>query len=43
VLLLSHPGTNTLHQKMFGLLTDGSLDESVETQPIAKNLQLLVG
>lgn len=43
ILLISHPGLSALRRKLSGLLPDGSIDESTETQPITKNIQLLVG
>lgn len=43
VLLISHPGLSALRQKLSGIMPDGSIDETVETQPVTKNIQLLVG
>uniref|UniRef100_A0A183CCW5 SAP domain-containing protein n=1 Tax=Globodera pallida TaxID=36090 RepID=A0A183CCW5_GLOPA len=43
VLLISHPGLTALRRKLSGLMPDGSIDESTETQPLSKNIQILVG
>lgn len=43
VLMLAHPGASAVRQKVYGLLPDGSIDESTETQPLTRALQFLVG
>ncbi|KAL3110206.1 hypothetical protein niasHT_015809 [Heterodera trifolii] len=43
VLLISHPGLTALRRKLSGLMPDGSIDESTETQPLSKSIQILVG
>ncbi|CAK5071366.1 unnamed protein product [Meloidogyne enterolobii] len=43
VMLISHPGLMTIRRKLSGLMSDGSIDEATETQPLTKTIQLLVG
>ncbi|KAF7633429.1 SAP domain-containing protein, partial [Meloidogyne graminicola] len=43
VMLISHPGLMSIRRKLSGLMADGSIDESTETQPLTKTIQLLVG
>ncbi|CAK5084253.1 unnamed protein product [Meloidogyne enterolobii] len=43
VMLISHPGLMAIRRKLSGLMSDGSIDEATETQPLTKTIQLLVG
>uniref|UniRef100_A0A1I7XK81 SAP domain-containing protein n=1 Tax=Heterorhabditis bacteriophora TaxID=37862 RepID=A0A1I7XK81_HETBA len=43
VLLLAHGGKQELHKKSFGLMPDGTTDDSHEPIPLIKHLQFLVG
>lgn len=43
VILLSHSGLSTVHQKAFGLLADGSTDENVDPVPLSRCISFLVG
>ncbi|VDP13559.1 unnamed protein product [Heligmosomoides polygyrus] len=43
VLLLSHGGRQEVHKKAFGLLPDGSTDDTQEPTPFFKQLSFLVG
>ena len=42
-MLISHPGLMAIRRKLSGLMSDGTIDESTETQPLTKTIQLLVG
>jgi hypothetical protein len=42
-MLISHPGLASIRRKLSGLMADGTIDESAETQPLTKTIQLLVG
>ncbi|EPB69199.1 hypothetical protein ANCCEY_11708 [Ancylostoma ceylanicum] len=43
VLLLAHPGKEEVHKKAFGLLPDGSTDDTHEPTSFFKQLSFLVG
>ncbi|KJH47288.1 SAP domain protein [Dictyocaulus viviparus] len=43
VLLLAHSGRQEVHKKAFGLLPDGSTDDTSEPSPFFKQLSFLVG
>ncbi|CAJ0604155.1 unnamed protein product [Cylicocyclus nassatus] len=43
VLLLAHAGKEEVHKKAFGLLPDGSTDDTHEPTPFFKQLSFLVG
>uniref|UniRef100_A0A158R6B6 SAP domain-containing protein n=1 Tax=Syphacia muris TaxID=451379 RepID=A0A158R6B6_9BILA len=43
VILLCHNGLSSVHQKAFGLLADGTTDESVDPVPFSRCINFLVG
>ncbi|MFH4978112.1 hypothetical protein AB6A40_004821 [Gnathostoma spinigerum] len=43
VILLSHGGISAVHQKAFGLLSDGSIDENGDPTPLSRCISFLVG
>lgn len=40
---MGHAGLNAVHQKAYGLLPDGSLDESIDPVSIFRCISFLVG
>ncbi|VDK63493.1 unnamed protein product, partial [Gongylonema pulchrum] len=42
VILLCHPGLSMVHQKAFGLLADGSVDESMDAASLKRVLSFVV-
>lgn len=43
VILLSHQGLPMVHQKAFGLLADGSIDENVDPASLKRCINFVVG
>ncbi|VDK62312.1 unnamed protein product [Onchocerca ochengi] len=43
VVLMSHQGLSVVHQKAFGLLVDGSLDENIDSASLKRCINFLVG
>ncbi|CAG9529877.1 unnamed protein product [Cercopithifilaria johnstoni] len=43
VVLMSHQGLSTVHQKAFGLLIDGSIDENIDSASLKRCINFVVG
>ncbi|VDK73790.1 unnamed protein product [Litomosoides sigmodontis] len=43
VVLMSHQGLSTVHQKAFGLLVDGSVDENTDSASLKRCISFVVG
>nr|CDQ02382.1 BMA-LST-3, isoform f [Brugia malayi] len=43
IVLMSHQGLSLVHQKAFGLLVDGSIDENVDSVSLKRCLNFVVG
>lgn len=43
MILLTHSGLASVHQKAFGLLADGTIDEGADPIPLSRCISFLVG